>query len=134
MLSNNILVSANQVSTFFNETPTIHLTLNIADHEVFVLSYMDFFIYRRNCCQFFLADLLTWGVSLGPKLHPGGEFFGPFLILKSLHQLSNEWSNFILSPIEVGHWVAQTSFDKLREITDFGLLQQSENIERFWIC
>ena len=58
----------------------------------------------------FLADLPTWGLSLGPKLHPGDGFFGPwpFLTLKSSHQdLSNEGSNFILSPLEVGHWVAQ---------------------------
>ena len=74
-----------------------------------------------------------------PKLHPGGGFFGPwfFIILKNSHQdLSNEGSNFILSSLEVGHWAAQTQpfFDKLPEITDFGLLQQSQNRARFWIC
>ena len=33
------------------------------------------------------------------------------------------------------HWVGQTRhfFDKLPEITDFGLLQQSQNRARFWI-
>ena len=36
---------------------------------------MDFFIYGRNCCQFLLADLPTWGGNLGPKLHPRGRFF-----------------------------------------------------------
>ena len=69
-----------------------------------VFLVMDFFIYGRNCCQTFLADLPTWGVSLGPKLHPGVGFFGtwPFLILKSSHQdLSNEGSDFILSSLEV---------------------------------
>ena len=93
----------------------------------------------RTVVNFFLADLPTWGGSLDPKLRPGGRFFGPcpFLILKNLHQdLSNEGSNFILSALEVGHWVAQTwqFFDKLPEITDFGLLQQSQNRARFWIC
>ena len=48
---------------------------------------------------------------MGPKLHPGGGFFGPwfFIILKNSGQdLSNEGSNFNLSSLEVGHWVAQT--------------------------
>ena len=39
---------------------------------------MDFFIYGRNCCQFSLAALPTWGGNLGPKLHPRGGFFGPW--------------------------------------------------------
>ena len=72
---------------------------------------MDFFINGRNCCQFFSTDFPTWGGNLGPKLHPGGGFFGPWpvVILKNSHQdLSNEGSNFILSSLEVGHWVAQT--------------------------
>ena len=59
----------------------------------------------------FLDDLPTWDIILGPKLHPGDGYFGPwpFLILKSSNQdLSNEGSNFILSPLEVGHWDAQT--------------------------
>ena len=49
-------------------------------------------IVLRICAIIFLADLPTWGVSLGPKLPPGHGFFGPwpFLILKSSHQdLSN---------------------------------------------
>ena len=82
----------------------------------------------------FLADLPTWGGNLGPKLHPRGGFFGPwfFIILKNSHQdLSNEGSNFILSSLEVDHWVAQTFFDKLPEITDFGLLLQYQNRTRF---
>ena len=67
------------------------------------------------------------------------EFFGPwfFIIFKNWHQdLSNEGSNFILSSLEVGHWVAQTwhFFDKLPEVADFGPLQQSQNRARFWIC
>ena len=49
--------------------------------------------------------------NLGPKLHPGGGFFGPwfFIILQNSGQdLSNEGSNFILGSLEVAHWVAQT--------------------------
>ena len=44
-------------------------------------------------------------------------------IQTSHQQLSNEWSNIILSPLEVVHWVAQTwpFFDKLPEVTDFVL-------------
>ena len=46
-----------------------------------------------------------------------------FYNLKNSGQdLSNEMSNFILSSLEDGHWVAQTFFDKVPEITDFGLL------------
>ena len=59
----------------------------------------------------FLDDLPTWDIILGPKLHPGDGYFGPwpFLILKSSNQdLSNEGSNFILSSVQVGHSVAQT--------------------------
>ena len=45
---------------------------------------------------------------------------------------SNEGSNFILSSLEVGLRVAQTKafFVKLSEITDFGLLQQSQSRAR----
>ena len=93
----------------------------------------------ETAVNFFLADLSTWGGNFGAKQHPGGGYFGPwfFIILKNSHQyLSNEGSNFILSSLEVGHWAAQTQafFDKLPEITDFGLLQQSQNELRFWIC
>ena len=88
---------------------------------------------------FFLTSDHTEAENLGPKLHPGGGFFGPwfFIILKNSHQdLSNKGSNFILSSLEVGDWVAQTwpFFDKLLEMADFGLLQQSQNRARFWIC
>ena len=60
---------------------------------------------------FFLTSDQPEGQYLETKLHPGGGFFGPwfFIILKNSHQdLSNEGSNFILSQLEVGHWVAQT--------------------------
>ena len=56
------------------------------------------------------------------------------MILKHSGQdLSNEGSNFILSLLEVGNLAAQTQafIDKLPEITDFGLIQQSQNRARF---
>ena len=98
------------------------LKLYFLNFVVFSLVLLKFLYFRA-----ILADLPTWGISLGPKLQPGGRFFGPrpFLILKSSHQdLPNKGSNFILSQLEVGHWVAQTwqSFDKLPEIANFGLL------------
>ena len=59
-------------------------------------------------------DFSTYGPELvirkAPQ-DPSGGFFGPwhFIILKNLHQdPSNEGPNVILSPLEVGHWVAQT--------------------------
>ena len=72
------------------------------------------------------------GTTWGPKLQHRGAFFESqlFIIIKSSHQdLCNEGSNFILSLVEV----AQTwpFFDKITEITDFGLLQQSQNRARF---
>ena len=50
-----------------------------------VTLYMDFFIYRQNCCQFFLLifphEAGTWDPN--GKLHPRGGFFGPwFFIIK----------------------------------------------------
>ena len=74
-----------------------------------------------------------------PLCTPGVDFLDPdfFIIIKnSAQDLSNEGSNFILSLLEVSHWVAQTwaFFDKLPEITDFGPLQESENKAWFWIC
>ena len=83
--------------------------------------YMDGYVVN-----FYLADLPTWDLSLGSKLHPGDRFIGPwtFLSLKISHHLMRG-SNFTLSSVEVGHWVAQTQplFEKLPEITDFGFFQ-----------
>ena len=56
------------------------------------------------------------------------------MILKNSHQdLSNEGLNFILISLDAGHCAAQTQpfFDKFPEITDFGLLQQSQNRAKF---
>ena len=61
--------------------------------------------------HFFLTSDQSEACYLGPKLYPRGGFFGPwfFIIIKNSHKdLSNEGSNFILSSLEVGHWVAQT--------------------------
>ena len=51
----------------------------------------------------------------------------------SVQDKSNEGSNFILSSLEIGHGVVQKQafFYKLPEITDFGLLQQSQKRARF---
>ena len=68
-------------------------------------------------------------VTWDPNYTPGMNFLDHiFSILKNSGQdLSNEESNFILrlSILEVGQWAAQTQafFDKLPDITDFGLLQ-----------
>ena len=72
------------------------------------MSINGLFYIWTELLSIFLADLPTWGISFEPKLHHGGGFFGPrpLLILKSSHQdLSIEGANFILSPLEVGHWV-----------------------------
>ena len=92
---------------------------------------MDFFIYGRNCCHFF-----TWDLSLGPKLNPRDGCFGPwpFFNLKKLHQdLSNEESNFILSPLEVGHWVALTQ-PFLTNYLKSQILAAYNNLRIGWIC
>ena len=106
---------------------------------IYVPIAMDIFILDSQVGIFFLTSNQPWAEYLGPKLHPRGRFLGPWflIILKNSHQdLSNEGSNFILSSLEFGHWVAQTwpFFDKLSEITDFGLLEKSRNRTRFWIC
>ena len=54
------------------------------------------------------------------QITPWGWIFRQwfFYNLKNSGQdLSNEGSNFILSSLEVGHWVVQTFFDKLPEMT-----------------
>ena len=66
---------------------------------------MDFFIYGRNCCQFFLAHM-RFGTKITPH-GPQGWIFWTMTInnLKKFtsQDLSNEGSNFTLSPLEVGH-------------------------------
>ena len=72
-----------------------------------------------------------------PQITPQGWTFWTRILYnpkKNSHQdLSNEEPNFILSSLEVGHLAAQTQpfFDRLPEITDFGILQQSQNRARF---
>ena len=55
------------------------------------------------------ADIMG-AVTWDPNYTPGMDFLDHiFSILKNSGQdLSNEGSNFILSSLEVGHWVAQT--------------------------
>ena len=55
------------------------------------------------------ADIMG-AVTWDPNYTPGTDFLDHiFSILKNSGQdLSNEGSNFILSLLEVGHWVAQT--------------------------
>ena len=69
------------------------------------------FILDIEVVIFFLTRDQPDAENLGPKLHTGGGFYGPwfFIIWKNSHQdLSNEGSKFILSSLEVVHWVAQT--------------------------
>ena len=95
----------------------LHYMLHVSDHifkgKIWIFSEIgQGLLYRWTehsaNCYFFKWPL---GEEKRPaKLHPRGGFFGPwsFIILKNSHQdLSNEGSSFILSPIEVGHWVAQ---------------------------
>ena len=51
------------------------------------------------------------------------------IFYNSGQELSNRGSNFISSSLEVDQ--TQPFFDKLPEITDFGLLQQPQNRARF---
>jgi hypothetical protein len=64
-----------------------------------VTLYMDFFIYRQNCCQFFLLIFLHEAGTWDPNYTSGVDFFDHvFYNLKNSSQdLSNEESNFILS-------------------------------------
>ena len=56
----------------------------------------------------FSLDLTTWGISLGPKLHPGVDFLDHDLFNLKKFTSRSILSNFILSPLEVSRWVAQT--------------------------
>ena len=61
-----------------------------------------------------------------------------FLLFRSRSFFGRIYGSLICLSIllEVVHWVAQTwvFFDKLHEITNFGLLQQSQTRAKFWIC
>ena len=68
----------------------------------------DYYIDGQNTQRIFFEKMTTGGGKKAPQFTPR---CGPwsFIILKKSHQdLSNEGSNFILSSLEVGHWVAQT--------------------------
>ena len=114
-ISNGIEIILNQI-----------LRCHVLDHGQLYTGLLSRHFFSVNCTR--------W--ELGTQITPRGWIFGTmiFLILKNSHQgLSNEGSNFILSSVEVGHWVSQTQsfFDKLPEITDFVLLQQSQNRASF---
>ena len=70
---------------------------------------------------------------MGPTLQPVGGFLDNdfFIILKNSGQdPSNAGSNFNLSSLEVGHWVAQTwpFFDKLPKIKFSAMLKVKSGI------
>ena len=70
---------------------------------------LDLSRWTEHSADFFKCPLGEG--SKAPKLHPEGGFFEPwsFIILKNSYQdLSNEGLNFILSSLEVSHWVTQT--------------------------
>jgi hypothetical protein len=70
--------------------------------------------------------------ELWTQITPRGWIFWTMIfynLKNSSQDLSNEGSNFTLSSLEVGH--CEPFFDKLPEITDFGLLLQSQNRARF---
>ena len=54
-------------------------------------------------------------------------------MINSYQDLSNEGSNFILSLLEVGHYVTQTQpfLANYMNLQDFGILHQSQNRVRF---
>ena len=89
--------------------------------------------WRRNEILHLIS---TFKFSLQPNFAPSLLRWNKiFHNLKNSHQdLFNKGSNFILSSLGVGHWVAQTQpfFDKLPEITDFGLLLGWSNFDQPW--
>ena len=134
-------------SMLWLELTALHLELKNILTQVLVIGNLwlvglgkDYYIDGQNTrLSWFKKKCPPGEGSKDPKSHPVGRFFGPwsFIILKNSHQdLSNEGSNFILSSLEVGHWAAQTQpfFDKFPEMIDFGLLQQSWNRAKFWLC
>ena len=95
----------------------IILRFNIAD------SSKDLVRYERNTSPNFI--LWNWnlgGLRKDTQEHLLGGYFWPwpFMMLKSSHQdLSNEGSNFILTPL--GNWVAQTKLF----LTNYGFYPQT---------
>ena len=84
-------------------------------------TYLQLPLLQWGTGNVYLLVLSSWKVNIDNFLDH---------IFKNSHQdLYNEGSKIILSPLEVGHWVAQTwaFFDKLPKITSFGPLQESEN-------
>ena len=73
-----------------------------------------------------------------PNYTPGWSFWNmTFYNLKKFTSRSIQWGVILIFEFtSVGRWAAQTQpfFVKFPEITDFGLLQQSQNRLKFWIC
>ena len=81
--------------------------------------------YWKDMLSFcFLTSGQQGGNTWDPNYTLGVDFLTT--IFYNLKKVTSR-SIFILSSLDVGHWAAQTQpfFDKLPEITDFGLLQQS---------
>ena len=90
---------------------------------------MDFFIYGWNCCQIFFGDLPTWGGTLGPKLHPGGGFFGPWFLYKLYFEFTRSWS---LSCSKIVIFL--TNYQKLQILASYYNLRigQDSEFAKFW--
>ena len=88
--------------------------ISIRQHHVIISLAMDFLIDGQLCHHFFFWQVDSMRLELGTQITSQGWIVPNFLTmifynLKNSHQdLSNEGSNFILSSLKVGHWVAQT--------------------------
>ena len=82
-----------------------------ANFLIFGCLYTDFLIDGRRIGLFRGARITTGWLELGTQITPRGWIFWTMIFynLKNSGQdLSNEGSNFILSSLEDGSWVAQT--------------------------
>ena len=54
---------------------------SVFHHHFYLLNWSKSWtsLYMDGTAVNFFCDLLTWGGNLGPKLHPGAWFFGPWL-------------------------------------------------------
>ena len=91
---------------------TVHTARNKINYLVFEINFRHGHLYTEQLsCHLFFWQVYSMRRELGTQITPRGWIFWTmiFSILKNSHQdLSNEGSNFILSWLEVGRWVAQT--------------------------
>ena len=84
--------------------------------------------HSEHTCQIWIIKLRP--NSWDPNYTPGVDFLGHIFSSSknSGLDLSNEGSNFILSLLEVGHWVGQTLlfFEKFQILAYFSNLKQSK--------